>query len=235
MGMTRREIAAKLDRIVAFAGHRRVPRRAREVVLLGHVCPARVRHRRAPRPGRAARGRGPRGGRRGVPGAVLRPHRRAAACGHDDGVHLARPRVGRAAVRPRRAARSRPAGRPRRGAPHRRGVRTAGRDRFARGAGDGGGARTGGDPRRHVSRAGRARSARRVRRRAPHRPRRMPGRPPARGLPRPLLLHVPRRRPPVPVPRGRRADAALARPGPQRRSTSRCRNSRSGRGSTRSA
>ena len=77
----------------------RVHRHAGQVVLVGDVRPARLRHRRAPRAGHPAGRRGARRGRRGVPGEVPAAHSGAEGAGHDEPVHLARPDGYRAALR----------------------------------------------------------------------------------------------------------------------------------------
>ena len=55
MGMKRAEIARKFDEIVDFAGVERVHRHAGQALFVRHERAARLRDRRAPRSGRAAR------------------------------------------------------------------------------------------------------------------------------------------------------------------------------------
>ena len=143
----------RLDRRVLRA--RGVHRQPGQALLVGHVRPARLRRRRARRPGHPAGRRGARGRRRGVRAQVPGQDRRVPARGADDPVRHPRARPGRPDLRPGRRARPRPGGLRRRpGVRHRHAARAA---RHGRAGTDGAG-------------GGRARPRGRGRSRSPTRP-----------------------------------------------------------------
>ncbi len=99
LGLSKREVAARFDDIVALRRDRRVHRRAGEDVFVRHVHAARLRRGDARRPGRAAGGRSAGRRRRGVHAQVPGPFRRAEAPAEDDRAGDAHARSGDAAVR----------------------------------------------------------------------------------------------------------------------------------------
>ena len=117
LGLQPRSDRPLLRRHRRLLRHRGVHRHPGEVLLVGHVRPARVRGRRARRPGDPSRRRGPRRRRRAVPAQVPRPDQHFQCRGPHDRPRHARPRHGPRPVRPVDPAR------PRHHAPRRHGRR----------------------------------------------------------------------------------------------------------------
>ena len=91
MGMTRARDRAQVRRDRRLRRRPGLHRHAGQALLVGHERAARLRDRRAPRPGRADHRRGAERRRRRLPGEVRRPDARAARPRHPAGLRLAQP------------------------------------------------------------------------------------------------------------------------------------------------
>ena len=94
LGLSRRSVTDRFDEIVHFAELERRHRPPDQVLFDRDADAARIRGGGVPGTRRAARRRGPGGGRRLVPATLPRPHPEGAEPGHDARLRLPRPRRG---------------------------------------------------------------------------------------------------------------------------------------------